>query len=60
MKVTTTPTELINRLAWNEACDMLGISVWAVNEGQMDSGEEITLTEEQATKLGLLPRIEEI
>lgn len=60
MKIVTTPAELMDRLRWDEACEMLDISPWAVNEGQIDSGEEITLTEEQATTLGLLPRHEEI
>lgn len=60
MKIVTTPAELMDRLRWEEACEMLGYNEWAVAEGLMDSGEEITLTEEQATVLGLLPQREEI
>jgi hypothetical protein len=33
---------------------MRGWNVWCVNEGLMDSSEEITLTEEEAKKLGVL------
>ena len=46
MKILTTPDELMDRLAWEKACDLLGYNVWAVNEGQMESDAEITLTEE--------------
>ena len=56
MKILTTPDELMDRLAWDKACDLLGYSVWAVNEGQMESDAEITLTEEQARALGLISR----
>lgn len=55
MKVITMPEELLNRLRWDEACEILGIGQWAVAEGQMDLHEEITLTEEQAARLGLAP-----
>lgn len=55
MKVVTTPRELMDRSRWDEACGMLGLNPWAVNEGQMDSGDEITLTEGQAFQLGLVP-----
>jgi hypothetical protein len=55
MKVVTTPRELMDRLRWDEACSMLGLNPWAVSEGQMDPGDEITLTEAQAFQLGLVP-----
>ncbi|HEY9408896.1 MAG TPA: hypothetical protein VIP77_04885 [Jiangellaceae bacterium] len=58
MKIVTTPSELMDRLRWEEACDMLGLNVYAVAEGLMDGGEEITLSEEQAVTLGLLPKQE--
>jgi hypothetical protein len=45
----------MDRGAWDDACDLVGLSIWAVNEGQMDSEEEIRLTDEQAKKLGLIP-----
>jgi hypothetical protein len=56
VKVIVTPRELFDRHIWTEACDLLGINSWAVNEGQMDSGEAITLTEDQAAQLRIVPR----
>jgi hypothetical protein len=53
-RVTVTARELLDRLVWDRACDMLGLNPWAVNEGQMDSGERLTFTLEQAQTLGLL------
>jgi hypothetical protein len=46
--------DLMDRGVWEQACDLLGISVWAVNEGQIDAGEHLMLTPEQARTLGLL------
>jgi hypothetical protein len=53
MRITTTPAELVAAGCWQQACDLTGISEWAVNEGQMNSDTEITLTEAQASELGL-------
>lgn len=52
--VTTTPRELMDKGCWIEACTLTGINEWAVKEGLMDSSDEITLTQEQAEKLGFL------
>ena len=54
IQVTVTARELLDRLVWDRACDMLGLNPWAVNEGRMDSGERLTFTLEQARELGLL------
>lgn len=56
MKIITTPRELMDRWVWDDACEMLDINIWAVNEGQMESDEQITLTVEQAQELGLFPK----
>lgn len=56
MKIVTTPGELMDRLRWEQACDQLGINPWAVAEGMMNRDEEVTLSEEQAIEIGLLPR----
>jgi len=40
---------------WDAACEQTGMSPWAVNEGQMDRDEMVTLTVEQAEGIGLLP-----
>ncbi len=58
MKVTVTPKELFDHPLigmWDRVCDEVGLNPWAVNEGLMDSDEEITLTHEQAQRVGLLP-----
>jgi hypothetical protein len=54
IQVTVTVRELMDRFVWSEACGLLGLNSWAVNEGQMDSGDRVTLTLEQARTLGLL------
>ncbi len=54
MKVSVTADELINRGVWDKVCELKGLNPWCVNEGQMDSDEYITLTIEQAHKLGIL------
>jgi hypothetical protein len=56
MKILITARELMDRAIWDEASNLLGINPYAVNEGRMDSSEELTLTEEQAQQLGILPK----
>lgn len=53
MKVTA--RELMDRGVWVAACDELGLNEWAVNEGRMDSDDEVEMTVEQAETIGLLP-----
>ena len=59
MTITVTARELLDRGVWTEACELLGINEWAVNEGLMDPGDEIILTVNQAKQLGLLDAGEE-
>lgn len=54
VKITITARELLDRGLWDQACELIGLNVWAINEGLMDSSDEVTLTQEQAQKLGLL------
>ena len=54
LKVTLTANEAIDKGLWDEICEMKGWNPWIVNEGRMDGEEEITLTPEQARKLGIL------
>ena len=54
MEVTITANDLIDKGIWEEACELLSINVWAVNEGLMDSDHKLSFTQEQADKLGLL------
>ena len=52
MKVIVTASELIDKGYWGDYCEETGLSIWCVNEGLMDSKEEITLTDEQSKKWG--------
>ncbi len=54
MKVSVTAEELIDRGVWDEVCELKGLNPWCVNEGLMDSDEYITLSLEEAQKLGIL------
>lgn len=54
MKVTFTASELLDRGVWDEVCKLRGINEWAIKEGLMDGDEELTFSEEEAKKLGLL------
>ena len=53
MKIVITARELMDRGVWAKACGLTRISFWAVSEGQMDTADEVTLTEDQAARLGL-------
>jgi hypothetical protein len=53
-QVKVTARELLDRGAWMRACEMTGLSEWAVNEGRMDASDTVTLTLAQAVELGLL------
>lgn len=54
MRVLITARELFDRGLWNQACELAGLSSWAVNEGQMDMDDEVSLSAMAADKLGLL------
>ena len=54
IKVRVPAKALLDKGLWLAACDELGINEWAINEGRMDSSEELVLTQRQAKKIGLL------
>jgi hypothetical protein len=54
MKLIVTAGELMDRDLWDKACDLLGLTPWAVNEGMLDSSTPIELTEAQARELDLM------
>lgn len=56
--IRITARELMGYGIWNQACDAIGISSWAVNEGQLDMDDSVTLSVVQARDLGLLARWE--
>lgn len=52
MKIT--PNELFKLNKWIEYCNLKGVNEWAVNEGMMDSNEDLDLTIAEAEKLGII------
>ena len=44
MKILVTPSILMDNYCWEEYCELVGLSVWCVNEGLMSSQEKIELT----------------
>ena len=53
MKIVVTAREIMDKLCWDEFCELKGINLWAVNEGLMDEEDTFELTEEEAKKIGL-------
>lgn len=45
------PSELMELGYWGDACEVKGINEYAVNEGLMDSEEEITFNMDEIWKL---------
>ncbi len=54
MEIIITAKELIDKGIWDEACELLGINIGAVNAGLMSSDYRLSFTQEQANKIGLL------
>jgi hypothetical protein len=54
VRIIITAEEAIDKGIWEDLCDMVGYSYYAVNEG-MDPDTEISLTEDQAIQLGVIP-----
>jgi len=54
-KIAVSAGYLLDTMLWDAACEEIGMSVWVVNEGQMDRSEMVTFTIEQAERIGLLP-----
>lgn len=54
MRITVTARELLDKGIWDEVCELKGLNIWAINEGLMDSSEEISFNEVEAKKLGLV------
>lgn len=54
MRVLITVGELIDRDLWVRAAELLGFNPYAVSEGQIDHGDEITIPSTQAFQLGLI------
>jgi len=54
MRIVITAEEAIDRGIWEDLAEMKGLNVWAVNQGQMDGDDEISLNAEEARKLGVI------
>ena len=54
MKIILTAGEAINKGIWDKICELKGYNPWCVNEGLMDSDDEIKLTSKEAKKIGLI------
>lgn len=54
MRIIITPGELIDRGIWLKSCEVLGISEWAVSEGQIDRDTEMAIEVSEAFELGLI------
>ncbi len=53
MIIRVTAREMLDKYDWDKFCDIVGLNVWAINEG-MDDTETFDLTEEQALELGVI------
>ena len=54
MRITITLGELMDKYDWENVCDVLGLKVWCINEGLAAGDDEITISEEDAKKIGIL------
>lgn len=54
MKIIMTAGEIYDKGLWEVVCAMKDISEWALNEGTMNSDDEILFTKEEAIKLGII------
>ncbi len=54
MTIIVTAKELMTKGVWGEACEILGIYPYVVNEGFMDPEYELTFTENEARQIGLI------
>lgn len=52
MRITV--EELLELEKWEEYCDLHGLNVWAVKEGQIDHDEDLGITIEEARKIGII------
>ena len=42
-KITASVRWLMDNWLWDEYCEVSGTSLWAVNEGQLNSGESVAV-----------------
>lgn len=54
MNISVSVREICDKGKWMDLCDVTGINEWALSEGRISYDEQITLTNEQACKLGII------
>lgn len=56
MKITVTVTaqELLDKGRWSDYCDKYGINPYCINEGRMDSTDEVEISYEDAMNWGFI------
>lgn len=57
MKIIITANEAMDLGIWDTLCKMKDINVWALNEGLMNSNDEIAISDKEAVVLGLFQNI---
>jgi hypothetical protein len=58
MKITMTIREIMNMYLWEHFCNIRHWDLYIVNEGLVDSDEEVELTNEECEKLHLVVKQE--
>ena len=54
MWIIITFRELRDKYNWEKVCDVLGLDLWCVAEGLASDDDEITISEGDARKMGIL------
>ena len=54
MEIVVTARQLLDKNMWGHFCELRDMNEWAINEGLMDDTERLSLTEEEAIKLGII------
>lgn len=55
MRIVLTIQEVMERGLLVEVCEMHGLNEWALAAGRIDHSFEVSLSEQEAQRLGLIP-----
>jgi len=53
MTITVSFGEILDHGLWDDFCELKGLNPWILNEGMASDTETVTLTLEEAKKIGL-------
>ena len=56
MNIIITAREAMDNGVWDDICEIKGYNRWAIHEGLMDDTEKITITIQEAERMGLIGR----